>query len=115
MIEYRSVITELEDSIESGTEERRAETLRRVTDLFITDAGRYSEDQITLFDDVISRLAAEIEVTARAKLASRLAPVPNAPVNVIRSLAFDEEIEVAGPVLAQSEGLLDDDMAERGT
>jgi uncharacterized protein (DUF2336 family) len=100
-----SLIGELEQAIASGTAERRVASLWHVTDLFITGASRYSDEQISLFDDVITRLAAQIEVTARAKLARLLAPVVNAPVNTIKALAFDEEIEVAGPVLARSERL----------
>jgi uncharacterized protein (DUF2336 family) len=46
-----------------------------------------------------------IEAKARAKLANRLAPITNAPSNVIHLLAFDDDIEVARPILAQSERL----------
>jgi uncharacterized protein (DUF2336 family) len=73
-----------------------------VTDLFIVDAPHHTDEQIALFDEVLGRLALEIEISARALLAARLAPVPNAPPKIIRSLAFDDEIDVAGPVLAQS-------------
>jgi uncharacterized protein (DUF2336 family) len=84
---------------------RRGEMLRRVTDLFIVGAAGFSDEEVTLFDDVILRLAAEIEVAARALLAVRLAPIPNAPPRVIRTLAFDDAIDVAGPVLTHSERL----------
>jgi len=107
-----SLIGELEQAIASGTAERRVASLWHITDLFITGASRYSDEQISLFDDVIARLAAQIEVTARAKLARLLAPVANAPVNTIKALAFDEEIEVAGPVLARSERLDDATLRE---
>ena len=107
-----SLIGELEQAIASGTAERRVASLWHVTDLFITGASRYSDEQISLFDDVITRLAAQIEVTARAKLARLLAPVANAPVNTIKALAFDEEIEVAGPVLARSERLDEETLRE---
>src|SRR5215204_4805582 len=96
-----SPIDELEVAIALASSERRDEALWQVTDLFISGAGRYSEDQIGLFE-VIGRLASVIEARARAKLASRLAPVPSAPVNVIKALAADEAIEVAGPLLIQS-------------
>jgi len=107
-----SLIGELEQAIASGTAERRVASLWHVTDLFITGASRYSDEQISLFDDVIARLAAQIEVTARAKLARLLAPVANAPVNTIKALASDAEIEVAGPVLARSERLDDATLRE---
>jgi uncharacterized protein (DUF2336 family) len=41
----------------------------------------------------------------RAKLAHRLAPIANAPLNTIHMLAFDDDIEVAATVLSQSERL----------
>jgi len=68
-------------------------------------AGSYSEDEIWTFGEVIGRLADEIEVAARAQLAKRLARFDRAPVNIIHKLAFDDEIEVAGPVLRESERL----------
>jgi uncharacterized protein (DUF2336 family) len=108
MTAYGSLIKDLEEAMECASAERRTETLARVTDLFIAAAGQYSDDQIALFDDVIGRLAAEIEIKARAKLALRLAPVGNAPTKIIHSLATDEVIDVAGPVLARS-AVLDDE------
>jgi uncharacterized protein (DUF2336 family) len=102
-----SLIGDLERAIASGTLERRVASLWHVTDLFITGASQYSDEQVALFDDVITRLAAQIEATARAKLARLLAPVANAPVKTIKALASDAEIAVAGPVLARS-GRLDD-------
>jgi len=52
---------------------------------------------------VIERLAKELEVAARARLASRLAPAGNAPVNVMNKLALDDSIDVAAPVLRHSQ------------
>src|SRR6185436_10218866 len=58
----------------------------------------------------ITRLAEQIETEARAELAQRLAPVRTAPVSVVRALARDESIEVAGPVLSQSSRLTEEDL-----
>ena len=110
MVERLSVIADLEEAISSGTQSRRLETLRRVTDLFMNGARAYSEDQVALFDDVIGRLAADIEARARAELSSRLASVPNAPINVIKMLAADNLVTVAAPVLSISARLADEDL-----
>ena len=107
-----SLIRELEESIRDGSHLQRVTALRRVTDLFVNRAEQYDEEQIKLFDNVIVRLAAEIEKTALAELAVRLAPIPNAPPETIQSLARNGEIAVAGPVLAQSARLADDDLVE---
>jgi uncharacterized protein (DUF2336 family) len=105
-----SLIDELESALAAGSNEKRLQTLWRITDLFIAGAERYSEDQIGLFDDVIGKIATVIETRARAKLASRLAPIASAPVNVIRSLAFDDDIDVAHPVLSGSPRLTESDL-----
>ncbi|HWM48862.1 MAG TPA: DUF2336 domain-containing protein [Xanthobacteraceae bacterium] len=98
----QELISELERAISRRSMTSRAASLQDVTDLFVGRADSYTEEQIALFDDVISRLAAEIELSARVQLARVLAPISNAPRNVIHFLAFDDAIEVAAPVLMQS-------------
>jgi uncharacterized protein (DUF2336 family) len=105
-----ALIQELESAVSRGTTESRLAALWHATDLLI--AGRYSEDEIWTFGEVIGLLAAEIELAARAELARRLAPSANAPVKVINRLASDDAIDVAGPVLRQSERLDDRTLIE---
>jgi uncharacterized protein (DUF2336 family) len=102
-----SLLDELETTLAHGTVARRVETLRRVTDLFLNSAIDYSDAQIGVFDDVFDCLLDSMEATAKVLLAQRLAPVPTAPPKIIRTLAFDDMIEVAAPVLSQSERLDD--------
>ena len=101
------LIDELEAALNSGTTSRRIEMLTRITDLFVGSASRYTDEQIGIFDDIMVRLVSAIEAKARVKLAQRLAPIANAPSNVIHLLAFDDDIDVAQPVLKQSERLRD--------
>ena len=103
MTEIKSFLRDLDDAVLRGTEESRTRALWHTTDLLI--AGRYSDDDIWTFGEVIGRLADEIEVVARAQLAKRLARFDRAPVNILHKLAFDDSIEVAGPVLRESERL----------
>ena len=105
-------IRELDAAVGDVAPERRAHVLAQVMDLFVLHAGAYSEDEIALFDDVIARLAGQIEVEARILLAQRLAKMPNAPRNVIRMLAFDDCAEVASPVLIHSEQLAETSLVE---
>jgi uncharacterized protein (DUF2336 family) len=105
-----SLIPELEEVIQNGTPERRAETLKRITAFFLDGASRFNDDHVRLFDEVFSKLIAEIETKARTELSHRLAPLRNAPVDVVRSLARDDDISVAGPVLKQSRRLNDTDL-----
>jgi hypothetical protein len=103
MSKAKSFLRDLDDAVLRGTAESRLRALWHTTDLLI--AGRYSEDEIWTFGEVIGRLADEIEVAARTQLAKRLARFDDAPVNIIHKLAFDDSIDVAGPVLRESSRL----------
>src|ERR1700693_2638197 len=107
-----SLLDDLQTTLAHGTVARRVETLRRVTDLFLSGAVDYSDEQIALFDDVFKCLMHHIETSAKALLANRLAPIDNAPPLTIRALAFDDLIEVAAPVLSRSERLDDEALIE---
>jgi hypothetical protein len=113
--ESRSLLDELISPLASATTKHRLRIIDRVTDLFAAGSRSYSRDQIALFDDVLHRLCADIEVAARAKLSQRLVGLGNAPPRLIRSFAFDDAIEVAEPVLVHSEQLSDDDLVKNAT
>jgi uncharacterized protein (DUF2336 family) len=110
-----SFIDEIENVIAHGSTDRRSQILERVTDLFVLGSARLSEDDISIFDDVIGRLAAKIEQSAQVLLANRLAPIANSPPKTIRTLALHDAIEVAGPVLTQSVRLDDQTLLEVAT
>jgi uncharacterized protein (DUF2336 family) len=112
MLPANSIIAELEDAVTSGSSERRVSTLRQITDLFLHDGERLSEDQVKVFDDVLCLLVTRVESRARAELGARLAPVDYAPFEVIQHLARDDEIAVAGSVLATSSRLRISDLVE---
>jgi len=115
LAESRSVLDELISPVATASAKHRLKVIDRITDLFAAGSRSYSYEQISLFDDVLRRLSADVEVKARAKLAQRLAGMGSAPPKLVRSLAFDDEIEVAGPVLVRSEQLSDDDLVENAT
>jgi uncharacterized protein (DUF2336 family) len=112
-----SFMGELERLISNEDSARRTSALRNVTELFVEQSS-LSEDQIDVFDEVISRLARDVEREARIELSKSLADARQAPRRVLRRLAFDEDIAVAGPVIARCNGLDDDDLViigqERG-
>jgi uncharacterized protein (DUF2336 family) len=107
-----SLIPELEEVIQHGSRKKRVETLQRVTSLFLYGASSYNDEHVDLFDHVFGLLIEEIESQARAELSARLAPVPNAPVNVLRALAKDDDIAIAGPVLKLAPRLPDADLVD---
>ncbi len=107
-----NLIDQLEDILSSKDVSRRAEILKKVTDLFVLGSGKFSEDQIELFDNVMGKLLENIERAARVQFGSRIARLSDAPRNVVRVLASDAAIEVAGPVLEHSERLGQDALVE---
>jgi uncharacterized protein (DUF2336 family) len=110
MSEHSSLIADLEAAIASGSPRKREKALALVSNLFVAGSSNYSGDQIAVFGDVLTALATDIETKVRIKLSHQLAKVAHAPANVIKSLAFDDEIAVAEPVLQWSEVLSDADL-----
>jgi uncharacterized protein (DUF2336 family) len=120
----QSIFDEVEVAITTGSAEKRLETIKRVTDLFLASAGSFNAEQIELFDDVLERLVKTLELRAIADVSARialaemslqLAPVPQAPPSVVRRLARHDEIAVAGPVLTESARLQAEDLVEIAT
>src|ERR1044072_768491 len=103
MSQTQSLLAELERAVSHGSETSRRAALTYTTDLLM--AGRYTDEETWVFGEIVGLLAAEIETGARAELAQRLAVLPDMPSNIVCQLAADEAIEVAGPVLRQSDRL----------
>src|ERR1700723_614699 len=116
-----SIVAELETVIGAESAEKRLETIKRVTDLFLLSAGTFNSEQIELFDAVLDRLIHTIELRAIADISTRialaemrsqLAPIAQAPPSVVRRLANNDEIAIAGPVLTESARLSAEDLVE---
>jgi uncharacterized protein (DUF2336 family) len=116
-----SIVDEVEAAINIGSPEKRLDTMKRVTDLFLASADSFNSEQIDLFGDVLGRLIKTIEIRALADVGARialaemsaqLAPVVQAPRTVVRQLARNDEIAVAGPVLTESARLSEEDLVE---
>jgi uncharacterized protein (DUF2336 family) len=103
MADARSLLAELNEAIALGSLEKTEKALRYAAD--ILTVGRFSEDEVWVFGEVIGRLADAIESEARSHLAERIATMPRAPGNLAKKLAFDDSISVAGPVLRYFERL----------
>ncbi len=106
------LIRDLHDRIGDIVPDHRALALRHLTDLYLVGAEQLSSDDIALIDDIFVRLLEAIDESARALLASRLAPLAKAPPKILHRLACDDAIDVASPVLVQSEALNDATLIE---
>jgi uncharacterized protein (DUF2336 family) len=116
-----SIVDEVETAINAGSAEKRLETIKRVTDLFLASAGSFDSEQIKLFDVVLERLVKTIEIRAiadvsariaLAEMSSQLAPIAQSPPTVVRRLAKNDEIAIARPILAESARLSTEDLVE---
>lgn len=105
------MIAELDASLGTWTSAQRFAILRRVCDLFLVHAESCQAEQVSVFDDVMIRLMGKLPSEALVELSGKLAAVDNAPGNVARRLASDNDIAVAGPILTRSNALTDRDLA----
>jgi uncharacterized protein (DUF2336 family) len=97
-----SVVDDIELAAAVGNADGQAAILKRLTGLFVEQAPRLGDAHIAVFDEVILRLARDIEFRARVELAEALADLERAPRGVVSNLALDENARVAGPVLERS-------------
>jgi uncharacterized protein (DUF2336 family) len=97
-----SLIPELDHIVKNGTPEVRAAAIARISALFLQGADRFGTSHVAIFDDVLTGLVPASETEARVALAGQLADLRNAPPGLIRHLAREDEIRVAGPVLSRS-------------
>jgi uncharacterized protein (DUF2336 family) len=107
-----SLIAELESSLKGGSSAQCGNMLRRVIDLFLSNAESYTLDHIKLFDDVICHLIEKIEREAKIELSNRLAPIDAAPMGAIRRLSRNDDIAISKSVLQKSNVLTDDDLID---
>lgn len=97
-----SLVTDIEAALQDADGERRTILLHRITNLFIEQLPDLNDDHVSVFDEVILCLAAEIELAARIELSEKLADLTRGPRQTVQNLALDEEIRVARPILERS-------------
>ena len=102
MILSPSLIPELDDIVGGGDSKRRADAVRRVSELFLQGAANFRPDHVDLFDGVLTSLVPHADIAERAELAEQLSGLSNAPRNLVGQLAHDDEIVIAGPLLRRS-------------
>ncbi len=103
---------ELMDLAKEKSGEHRRELMHRVADMYFQFGPRIDDPELALFDDVLSQLAQEMESRVRAELANRMALARTPPVRLIRTLARDEIIDVASPILQLSRAVTEEDLVD---
>jgi hypothetical protein len=76
----QALLADLDTALPQATESWRGTALRRIVDLFLSSAGRYSEDQVALFDAVMCRLMhKDVDRTLLAELSNAWRRSPTRP------------------------------------
>jgi len=91
--------------------EGRKRLVAIVSDLYFNKDGDLTARERSLMTDILRKLIQDVGSSVRRALAERLSGEPNAPHEIIVSLAHDE-IEVAEPVLKRSAALEDMELIE---
>lgn len=102
-----AILEELQQLSETKSSDARRQLLHRITDLFETTSDNQDSSHRDAFDDIMDRIAYQLEASVRAEFSDRLADLANAPQKLSQKLALDE-IEVARPMLQKSKILSDE-------
>lgn len=94
---------------EYDSDESRRALLKRITDVFLTAPGAYTEQQNRFFGEIMEKAAYDLESRIREELALRIADTEHVPRDLLHRLATDE-IAVAKPILEQNPGLSQGDL-----
>lgn len=106
------IIQDLEFAVKGNSIQQLNSLLMRVTELSLGNRGGIAEEFLSAFDHVIGCLVDHVERRARAELSWDLTSISNEPLSVIRRFASDDDITIAGPVLALSPHLTDQNLVE---
>lgn len=110
--ESLSAFSRLKDLAKVNSSEERRELLRGITDMFLGNPNTRSDTECMLFDEVVGAVVKDMQTSVKAELAEKLSKA-KAPISkTLKSFAMDEDIEVARPVLENSDVLSDEDLIE---
>ncbi|CUA96427.1 DUF2336 domain-containing protein [Pannonibacter indicus] len=103
------MLRSLVDLAKESCSEKRRELMGHIASLFFEGADRYSNDELSLFNDILTNLLDLVEIEDRREFSGKVAHVAETPRPLILKLANDKA-DVAAPVLQHSEVLTDDDL-----
>jgi uncharacterized protein (DUF2336 family) len=104
------IYAELKQLAEERSSEKRLDLLRRITDLFLVNIERYSDVEISLFNDVVDSIVERVSREAQIDVATNLVTIPGFPLPVAHKLANAADIEIARPVIRGFLGFTDRDL-----
>jgi uncharacterized protein (DUF2336 family) len=106
------VLEQLKTSVSRRSAGEQGRIIQQVANLFSSDDYAYSAVQFEFLDRVMMQIIDQVDEAVRIYLSETFASAEAAPRQVVRRLAGDDEIRVAGPVLARSNVLDEDFLTE---
>ncbi len=103
------MLNELIDLTKDTTPEKRQQVVEHVMELFTSGADSYQTEEIALFNTLLENMLPAMATDQKQKVSEQLAPISSTSHKLAVSLASDE-IEVAQPMLTQSEALQTEDI-----
>jgi uncharacterized protein (DUF2336 family) len=107
-----ALIAELDHALTGASPERRAQILKQMMDLFLSDSRCRGETHTDVFDEIFVWLIERLEVEMVARLGVVLSTADTTPRQALRRLAFHDDPSVAAPVLTGSLRLSETDLIE---
>ncbi len=108
----QSLLKDIESTLARAPDPWRRDALRRMINLFLSNAEVCTSDQTDVFDEVLFRMIKKSDRKALVEVAMSLAPVQKGPPKSLGSLARHNDSTISGPVIALSPSLRDKDLAD---
>jgi len=108
-------LLEVEETLKTADPRKRHETLHAVADIFLSQASSLDEQKVELYDEILNLLVNRADQHEIAEVSRRIAPIANAPRQLVKRLATDSNIEIAAPVLTHSPRLTTEELCEMPT
>ncbi|MHC2462896.1 DUF2336 domain-containing protein [Bradyrhizobium embrapense] len=106
------LIAKLDHVLRAGSPDLRTRMLQEVAGLFLDDAHRLSEHQVSLFDDILICLTESVELRTLTTLSRSLADLHLVPRELARRLANHDDADVAAPILRKCACIPDVDLID---
>ncbi len=102
---------QLEALAKGGSSDERRKLISEITNLFVDNSENYSDREVFLFGEVLSKLIENVDNTTKKNVSTAIAPINKAPGDLLQLLAI-QDIDVADPILRHSEVLSDKELVE---
>lgn len=112
MVEINAAISDICSDIEQIEKDRSQIVICKIIDYFVDKANILKSDHVGVFDTILSNHLEKIDVKPRIYISEQISNVKNAPYGVLKKLAFDKDINIAKPILVNSQSLLDVDLID---